>query len=633
MSRQQGNRFGLAYGDRAAFAENGMRGRAAAAMDAPAPETPAGKATGDEEEIVSRSYELFEEFRNAYVPEWERQAHNERLYRGEHWIDLRNGQENEDGRPEPVTPIIQSIVENVKADMMDSFPQAVVRPESPQDNEVADVVGALISQNHDAQNFRAEYRKMAHDLLVHGWCVSESGFDTHAYNNIGMGFIRYVNCRNVLFDPQAEDIQDGRAVFKIQPVTVKRLEEMYPMYAGQFMSDAYSLADEKDGRVRRDDTKNLLLLEYWWREYDAEAGLYRVHMAKVAGHKLLEDSRRAKPEGYFSAGEYPFVVTTMLRRKGSPLGLGFGDAFGPTQMYTDKMDQVILMNAFMASKNKLLVARSSGFDVSDLQDWSKEVHEGDSIGGVQWFSTPPLPQYLLSYIQQMRQMARDESGANDFSRGNVASGVTAATAIAALQEASGKRSRMISRQMHESYKEAVRLEIEFEREFSLFPREVLVMRQGQQIPMTFESAMLERITDTGVAVPIEFYISIKVEQERRFQTQTQNELMLQLLQMGILTPEQAVENMVFDGRDAILKQMAETKAAQQQAAEAQQMAAMQAAATGQQPAPTPEEEQAAAAQAEAEAAMQGMPDPDTLAAAASGGSDKSLVMGGAQPEG
>ena len=602
--------------------------RAPADAEAKADRAPKARRPGkrgsakDDDEVVEKCYSLFEEFRNAYVAEWARQDHNERLYRGEHWEESRAGR-MDDGRPEPMTPMIQSIVENVQADLMDGFPQAVIRPESPQDNDVADVVGALISQNHDAQNFRAEYRNMAHDLLVQGWCVAESGFDPHAYNNIGMGFIRYVNCRAILFDPQVEDIQDGRAVFKIQPVTVRRLEEQYPQYEGQFESDVYDLSAEKDPKVRRQDTKNLLLIEYWWREFDAKEQVYRVHMVKCAGHRILEDSRRAKPEGYYAAGTYPFVVTTMLRRKGSPLGLGFGDAFGPTQIYTDRLDQIVMMNAFMASKPKLLVQRSSGFDVNDLQDWAKEVHEGDNIAGVSWESVPPLPAYILSYGQQLRQMARDESGANDFSRGNTASGVTAASAIAALQEASGKRSRMINRQLHESYKESVRMEIEFEREFNILPREVLVMRGGEQVPMTFEAAMMSRLSETGVTVPIEFFVSIKVEQERRFQTQTQNELILQLLQMGILNPQQAVENMVFDGRDQILKQMADAQAE----AKAQQEAMAEAQAGMEQGGPSPEEQAAMEAQAQAEQQMKSLPDPAALAQAASGGGTQSIALG------
>lgn len=503
------------------------------------------------EEFIDRVYRVFEEFRSAYVPEWQRQDNNERLYRGDHWDAVPMLDPSE---PRPVTPIINSTVENIQADLMDRSPIAVVRPENPEDRDIAEIVNSLIRQNHDAQNFRREYRKICHDLLVQGWCVQETGYDVHAYHDIGMAFIRYIDCRSILFDPQAEDIQDGRAVFKIAPITIDRLEQMYPQYAGLFQKDSYAMSFQADPKLRFDQEKSVLQLEYWWREYDAKAGVWRVHMAKIAGHQVLEDSRTVKPEGYFSVGEYPFKVTTLFRCKGSPLGWGIADMFGRMQEYSDKLDQITHKNALMASHNKLLVTEQSGFDVADLQDWSKEVHRGTSVEGVKWFETPPLPPYLVGLPEAIRESLREESGANDFSRGSTAAGVTAASAIAALQDMSSKRSRMISDQLHESFRESVRYEIEFEREFNILPREVLVMRDGEQVPRTFTSAMLER-AQGDVALPIEFYVSIKVETESRWSTQAHNELMLQLAGAGAIPVQQLVEFMIFDGKDEVLAKL------------------------------------------------------------------------------
>ena len=129
--------------------------------------------------------------------------------------------------------------------------------------------------------------------------------------------------------------------------------------------------------------------------------------------------------------------------------------------------------------------------------------------------------------------------------------------------------------------------------------------------MTFESSMLSRMSDSGVEIPIEFFISIKVETQRQWQVQTHNELMLQLAQLRILPPDMLIENMIFEGKQGILKQMADrTKGAQQ----------------GAQPA-SPEEAQAQAAQAQAEQAMANLPVPDELAQAASGQAQPSIVMG------
>ena len=65
-------------------------------------------------------YTLFDEYRNAYGPEWQRLERCERIYRGDHWHDVP---ETDPGEPRPVTPVIQSTIENVRADLMDQYPR------------------------------------------------------------------------------------------------------------------------------------------------------------------------------------------------------------------------------------------------------------------------------------------------------------------------------------------------------------------------------------------------------------------------------------------------------------------------------------------------------------------------------
>ena len=78
--------------------------------------------------LAEEAMSLFREFRSAYVNEWRRQEHNERMYRGEHWYDVPVTDPNE---PRPVTPILQSTIENVSADLADQTPEAVITPISP----------------------------------------------------------------------------------------------------------------------------------------------------------------------------------------------------------------------------------------------------------------------------------------------------------------------------------------------------------------------------------------------------------------------------------------------------------------------------------------------------------------------
>lgn len=501
--------------------------------------------------LVDEVYAMFDEYREKYQNEWQRMNACEKTYMGKHWEDIGT----EAGEPAPVTNVVQSTVENISADLMDNFPEAIVMPETPDDEGIAMVVEQIVKQNHDASAYIKDYKKLAHDLLVCGYMVQEVGYDTTLNNGIGGAFVRHVAANNIMVDPMAMDIQDGRAVIKFTGIPKKTLDKRYPEHA-PFASDRYAVEGEtvaKDPVFVRDMDEMAVLIEYWNREFDPDTQRYSVHMCKIACGKLLEDSRGVKPEGYYAHGKYPFVVTPLFERKGSPLGMGLVDMYGERQKTADKMDQIILKNAFMASHVKMLVSNASGFDERDLRDWRKEVHVGESLNGIKWFETPPLPPYIFQYVESMRQDIKDESGSNDFSRGTTGGGVTAASAIAALQEASGKRSRMAGRQMHEAFKEAVRLEIETEREFNILPRKVVVTRDGQQQVLTFESELMNRQTERGNNEPIEFFVSIKVQRENRWTVMAHNELILQMMQLEAITREQALELMQFEGKESVLK--------------------------------------------------------------------------------
>ena len=511
------------------------------------------------QQLADRAYALFFQFRSAYVKEWQRLNHCERMYRGDHWYDIPIEDPNE---PRPATPILQSTIENISADLMEQVPEAVIRPESAADGEIARIVEAVIARNHDAAAYPEEYRKLVHDLLVCGYCVQEVGYDSELNGRLGGAFLRHVDVRNILFDPLCCDVQDCRAIFKFSLRPREWVQAHYPDQAALIASDPAAAADApEDDLLTADRTDSLLLLEYWYREYDPKAGTHAVHMAILCGGIVLEDSRVQKPDGYFAHGEYPFVLTPLYPRKGSALGFGIIDLFGEQQRYADKLDQIVLKNALMASRNKLLLTDASGFDEADLRDWSKEVHVGESLSGITWFSTPPLPQYLIAYIKSIREDINEESGANDSSRGAATNGVTAASAIEALREASTKRARMATDQLHEAFRKAVRMEIEVEREFNFYLRPVTISIDGQQQEVLFDSAAMNRTVPGGVQLPIEFSISIKAVQKTRFAIAAQNELMLHLLDLGVIPPDQAIALMEFEGKEQVLKHLDSAQAA------------------------------------------------------------------------
>lgn len=525
---------------------------------------------GTKDHFIEAVYDLFAEFRDAYRRrEWPRLDQCERMYQGDHWHDVAQREPNE---PRPTTPVIFSTIENIRADLTDEFPEAVIKPEDAASELMSKVLTEVVAQTLEAGDYDQEYDALTHDLLVGGWMVQESGWDGTLNNGLGGAYLRHVSNKNILFDPYCVDIQDGRAVFKFDRLPKDWFQQHYPEAFPHMEEDTATL-DQYHGDFESTTapmgTDYFILIEAWFRVFDPSTNRNGVHMVKLAGNCVLENSYEIKPEGYYAHGLYPFTITPLYEQKGTPLGLGVVDMFQSAQQYSDKIDQIILKNALTAGHNRIFYQEGS-VDGDDLKDYSKEVIPVQAApqAVMAWQQDRPLPSHILAYMQQKLQTIKEESGSNDFSRGNVSSGVTAASAITALQEMSSKRSRMEARRVHYGFKQAVRQMLEVIREFDILPRQVVITVGGEPVPLVVSSGMYREL-DGGARLPIEFKVSIKPVRETRFTKLSNNQMILEFCSMfqGQMDPAILMEAMDFEGQEVVLEKM--------RVAQGQGMAALQ----------------------------------------------------------
>jgi hypothetical protein len=282
----------------------------------------------------------------------------------------------------------------------------------------------------------------------------------------------------------------------------------------------------------------------------------------MAGSHVLEVSTEVKRSGYYMHGQYPFVLNQLYPIDGTPFGLGIPDMHEASQLYSDKLDQIVLKNAFLASKNKLLVTDASGFDPDDLRDWSKDVHTGESLNGITWMQTAPLPSYILTYLMEMRAAIKTESGANDQARGQTSGGVTAASAISALQQMATKRSTMHSQGFHAKFKQAYRMLLDVEREFAQSERKVVFMSHGRPKTMIVRPDDFKAIGDDGK--PIEYHIIIETSDQTQYSKIANNELALQIGTMfrDTIDPISVLYMMDFQDKDLVIETIQDARNSQ-----------------------------------------------------------------------
>lgn len=121
--------------------------------------------TKNERARADALYELFYEYTDAYRSEWQRMERCERMYFGDSWRDIPQTDAKE---PRPVMPIIFSTVENIKADLMDGMPEAVITADDAKHTALAERLTKVVRENHDRARYTREYAELIHDLLVCG---------------------------------------------------------------------------------------------------------------------------------------------------------------------------------------------------------------------------------------------------------------------------------------------------------------------------------------------------------------------------------------------------------------------------------------------------------------------------------
>ena len=525
------------------------------------PHTP---GSDNDRDFVDAIYDLFNEYRDAYYKnEWKRIDDNVKIYEGTYWGENDAEQYRNDKRPRLATPMITSCIENIKADLSDECPEAIIQPDAAGESPkvTAKVLTKVVEQELDACDWEGEYMKAVDDYLRDGWCVLEAGHDPLLNGGLGGAFIRMVMNKNFMCDPGVPNLQDGRACFVLDVVSWDWLKQhypdVYPFMNGDDGLDSYN-TDKIESTTTQSRPKVYRIIEIWLKEFDAETQRTAVHFVRVAGHQVLEDSKLTYERGYYENGKFPFRVCPLYPQKGNALGLGICDLFKDVQRYADKLQGILLENALRARQPRLFVQQNMA-DIEDVRDFTKDVIEtqGPPEAVAKWMTTAPLPSYLMNFVQMMQQSIKNEAGSNDQSRGQSSGGVTAASAITALQDMSTKRSRMEARELQRGFKECVRMMIEIMREKDICPRDITVTLGGQTKILPFDNRSLYRENKNGDLVPIEALVAIKTNRQTRFSRMAHNELVLQFVNMFQQTADPLImmEALEMDNKEQLIEQV------------------------------------------------------------------------------
>ena len=498
-----------------------------------------------------------------------------RIINAQDWWKIRNWLQIENARGtkgateiKSATAWLWSCIVGKHAEAMDAYPEPVILPRMEEDKAEAQMLSDIVPVVLNMNGFEEEYSKSMWQKFQEGTGGYHVGWDKEKLGGIGDISVKNINLLNLYWEPGIEDLEESQNVFYVQIVDTKQLEQQYPQLKGK-LKNAYL----KPAEYRKDDsvsTDGKSVLVDWY--YHAWQGPKKIlHYCQFVNHEILYSTENNGEPGLYDDGEYPFVLDPLYPVHGSPAGYGLIDVARDAQMDIDTLNQAMVQNAVVTSTPRWFIQTDGQINEDEYADWSRPfVHTGGGLGeqSLRQITATGIQGNALDMLSRKIDELKFITGNTDVQNGGTPAGVTAASAIAALQEQSGRGSKDSSRS---SYRASVRIYtkvIERIRQFYEIPRWFRIL--GQNAEERFVEYSNARLKDQQIAggaglaegyrKPV-FDIDVRSQRETAYTKLSQNELMIQLYQMGAFNPQNTdqilpmLDGMDFRGKEEIVNKI------------------------------------------------------------------------------
>ena len=492
---------------------------------------------------------------------------NEQFWKLRHWQQMeKTGQGGNPADPQPTSGWLVNCILSKHADAMDCYPEPTVLPREPGDREEAGKLTRILPVILKKNGFKRTYSSAWWYKLKSGCAVYGVFWDAGKLNGLGDISIRRMDLLNLFWEPGVTDIQDSPHFFSTELQDREALEERYPQVKGKADRGGWTLSRYLyDDAV---DTSGKVLVVDWYY-HTRENGRRVLQYCKFVGDTVLyatENDPDMRNRGWYDHGRYPFVFDVLFPEEGTPAGYGYVDLCKSPQKQIDLMNQAILKNTLASATPRFFVRSDGAVNENEYADWTRPfVHTNGNLGSdsIAPIQTAGLDSVYVAILQSKIAEMKETAGNRDVANGGTAGGVTAATAIAALQEAGGKLSRNMIDDGYEAFSDVVTLCIELIRQFYSLPRQFRLLGvMGQEEFVSYDSRGLQpQAVDDGVVsgyrVP-EFDLEVSAQDENPYKTMEYNQLALQLFQMGFFRADMAdqalrcLELMDFKNKDRLM---------------------------------------------------------------------------------
>ncbi len=490
---------------------------------------------------------------------------NELWFRMGHWKNYSNPMMP--GKSQPSSGWLFNSIANKHADAMDNYPEPNVLPRAADDEDTARALSSVLPVVLEQADYEQVYSDCWWRKLKQGTGVTGIFWDPQMRGGLGDIAVRSMNLLMLYWEPGVEDIQASPDFFSLSLEDTAQLIAQYPQLAGR---TAGVLDVPRYIHEEGQDTSTKSVVVDWYYKRPDENGRMVLHYCKFCNGVVLYASQNdpaLAQRGLYDHGQYPFVFDALFVEEDSPAGFGYIDVMKDCQTAIDKMNHAMDENVLLAAKQRYVLSDTAGVNEEELADFSRDiVHVAGRLNDDSFrpLQTAGLQGNSLSYRQSRIEELKEISGNRDMTQGGTAGGVTAASAIAALQEAGSKLSRDMLKSAYRAFAKQCYLIIELMRQFYDEQRVFrIVGADGGNQFVPFSAEALRAVpggslggVELGSREPI-FDIVVSAAKKSTFSRLSQNETAKECYQLGFFNPQNAdaalaaLDMMDFEGIEKV----------------------------------------------------------------------------------
>ena len=512
-------------------------------------------------EDVLKATQILNKYKDGKTNLEKRIIENEQWWKMQHWSLIGSANSSD---PRPTSAWLFNSIANKHADAMDNIPVPTVLAREESDSTSAKILSYVLPVIFENNEFEQTYSDAWWYKLKTGTGCYGVFWNNNLEDGLGDVDIRRLDILNIFWESGIRDIQESRNLFTVELEDNDILTEKYPILEGKLTNASVDIAKYiYDDTVDTDD-KSAVIDWYYKKNVN---GREIVHYCKYVNDCVLyasENDPELFERGFYDHGKYPIVLDVLFADEGTPCGFGYIDIMKDVQMYIDKLNQIIIKNALQSGRRRFFISDNAGINEEEFADWSKEfVHTSGSLDerNIKEINVSQLDGSILNLLTQKIDELKETSGSRDVSQGGTVRGVTAASAIAALQEAGSKLSRDMIKTTYRAFRKISYLVIELIRQFYDEPRCFRISSPESEMKfIDFSNTELYSGQGELIKRPV-FDIVVTSEKENPFSTSAQNELAKELFNIGLFNPENSseallcLEMMNFDGKEKIMNKI------------------------------------------------------------------------------